>query len=318
MKRGERSISSSRSRRAQIAANLQTRQRVTAALRKTLAHDGFLEVETPVRIPAPAPEPFIEPFESEGWYLQTSPELCMKRLLASGYDRIFTICRVFRKGERGRLHLPEFTMLEWYAAGWDHQDLMHHVQNLVSAVCLMVSGSHLIEYQGIEIDFAPPWPQIRLDDAFERFCKKSMDQALCSGDFDEAMAFLVEPGIAREYAGTPVFLTGFPAQRSPLARRDPSNPSQALRFELFAGGMELANGFFEQNDPEKQKQAFVCELERRKKTGQAVLPMPGEFLSDLPAMPEAAGCALGVDRLVMLFCDAYSIDQVSAFVCEEL
>lgn len=284
-------------------------------MRDFFTQHHFLEIDTPIRIPAPAPEPFLAAHPTGGWYLQTSPELCMKRLLAAGYPEIFQICKCFRREERGNRHLEEFTMLEWYEADATYHDLMDRCESLFQFICGKLPLDDGIRYRGHRIDIAPPWERLSVADAFIRFSSLTMKEAIKTDKFDETIAFEIEPrlGIAK-----PVLLFDYPAVTCPLAAPCPDLPHLAQRFELYIGGLELCNGFTELTDPDEQRKRFTEELARRQNTGQDVYPMPKKFLDDLHLMPEAAGNALGLDRLIMLFAGAESIDEVVAFTPEEL
>ncbi len=232
-------------------------------------------METPIRIPAPAPEPYIDPVRAGNGFLQTSPELYMKRLLAAGYDKIFQICKCFRQGERGSRHLEEFTMLEWYAAESDYYDLMRHCEDLFGHVCGRLGLGHVLRYGQKAIDMKPPWPRLRVADAFLQFTRTDVQKALQQDTFDEAIAFEIEPNLGNS---RPVFLMDFPKDRCTLAKAHPHDPAAGQRFELFIAGMELCNGFTELTDPEIQRKNFGDELERRRRSGQPVPPMPEAFL----------------------------------------
>jgi lysyl-tRNA synthetase class 2 len=300
--------------RRRIAA-LRLRARIFKAVRRFFEANGFLEVETPCRIPAPAPEAHVDAPAAGDWFLQASPELCMKRLLASGLRRIFQICRCFRAGERGARHLPEMTMLEWYAVGNDYHDLMEECELLVQAVAKELGRGERLVYQGSDLSLASGWPRLTVADAFARYAPVSAEQALKEGRFDEIMGLIVEPNLGRE---KPVFLCDYPAPCASLARLKPDDPSVAERFELYMAGMELCNGFTELVDADEQRRRFDEAAWQRRKLGKRAYPMPESFLCDLARMPAAAGNALGLDRLVMLFADAPTIDQVVAFTPETL
>ncbi|MBJ6723867.1 EF-P lysine aminoacylase EpmA [Geomesophilobacter sediminis] len=279
---------------------------------RTYFHEkGYLEVETPFRIPAPAPEAEIDAIPADGWFLHTSPELCMKRMLAAGYERLFQICRCWRAGERGVRHLSEFTMLEWYRAGADYNDLMAETEALVR----FAAGQDKITYRGAEIDLALSWERISVPEAFERFGGLTMEEALAAGSFDEVMVGEIEPRLGQ---GRPTFLYDYPASRAALSRLKPGNNQLAERFELYLGGLEIANGFSELADPAEQRARFEAEKKAREREGRIGYPMPEKFLAALEDFPEAAGIALGVDRLVMVLLDAERIDDVVAFTTEEL
>ncbi|MBC7260713.1 MAG: EF-P lysine aminoacylase GenX [Chloroflexi bacterium] len=294
---------------------LVVRAAVLQAIREFFIHRGYLEVETPHRIPAPAPEAHIDAVPADGWFLHTSPELCMKRLLAAGYPRIFQICHCWREGERGSRHIPEFTLLEWYRADSDYQDLMGECETLIQSISSRLGKGDKITYQGKEITLAGPWPRISVEEAFSHYARLSMAQALEQDLFDEILVQDIEPhlGIAQ-----PTFLYDYPAVRGALARLRPDKPSVAERFELYIAGLELANGFSELTDAAEQRARFLHEEAYRRALGKRPYPLPEKFLSELEEMPPSAGIALGVDRLVMLFVDAATIDEVVAFTPEEL
>jgi len=302
-------------RQSRIKPHLELRARLLEAIRRFFAENAYLEVETPVRIPSPAPETHIDALSSEAWYLQTSPELCMKRLLAAGYERVFQICKCFRRNERGRRHLPEMTMLEWYTAGVDYQHMMAQCQALMDAIVRHLGMGRFLNYQGHAIDLEPPWTRLSVAQAFARHGALSMEEALAADRFDEIMGLQIEPCLGWEH---PVILYDYPAACGALARLKANQPEVAERFELYIGGLELCNAFSELTDPLEQRQRFEAELARRRAAGKAVYPMPEHFLASLPSMPPAAGNALGVDRLMMLLADTREIDEVVAFVPEEL
>lgn len=294
---------------------LQLRAVLIQALRTFFIDRDYLEVETPIRIPAPVPEAHIVPITSEGWFLQTSPELCMKRLLAAGIPKIFQLCKCFRKGERGDRHLPEFTMLEWYAAGSDYRDLMADCEALLRHLAVAMGMGGALEWQGRRIDLAPEWERITVAEAFQRYAPCTVEEALAKDQFDEMLVEYVEPhlGIA-----TPTFLCDYPAVLGALARLSPADPTVAERFELYVAGLELTNGFSELIDPVEQRARFLAEQAAIRLQGRDPGPMSEPFLDGLSTMPPAAGIALGVDRLVMLFAGAERIDQVVAFTPEGL
>ncbi len=295
--------------------SLHTRSRIITVIRTFFEGRGFLHLETPCRIPAPAPELHIDALPSRDWYLQTSPELAMKRLLAAGYDRIFQICRCWRDGERGRLHLPEFTLLEWYRADADYTDLMTDCEELLRAVTVAITGGTLLSFQGMEVELAGPAVRLTVREAFCRYTAMTADEALERDCFDELMAAEIEPNLG---IGAPVILHDYPAARGALARRRSDAPELAERFELYLCGVELANAFSELTDPVEQTERFRLEREERSIAGKDPYPIPQPFLDDLAAMPPSAGIALGIDRLIMLVLDIPIIDDVVAFTPEEL
>jgi len=294
---------------------LQTRAAVLQAVRGFFQRREYLEVETPHRIPAPAPEAHIDAVPAGGWFLHTSPELCMKRLLAAGYPRIFQLCHCWREGERGSRHIPEFTMLEWYRAGTDYSGLMEETEALIQSVARSLRRRGRLAYGGRTIALASPWPRITVGEAFVRYAHTTAAAALDQGLFDEIMVRDIEPQLGLD---RPAFLYDYPAERGSLARLRADNPSVAERFELYIAGVELANGFSELNDAAEQRTRFLQEEAYRRALGKRPYPLAEKFLEELHDMPGAAGIALGVDRLVMLFADTTSIDDVVAFPPEEL
>jgi len=296
-------------------ANLERRAEVLHLIRSFFRDLSFLEVETPLRIPAPLPEAHIEVMPSDEWVLQPSPELCMKRLLAAGHEKIFQICKCCRKAERGRRHLPEMTMLEWYASGQTYIDLMACCEDLIRRIACGLGMGDTLSYQGLTVDLSAPWPRLTVSDAFRRFGPVSMEQALAKGDFDEIMGIEIEPklGIDR-----PFFLIDYPVEKASLARLKLDHPGVAERFELYIGGLELCNGFSELNEAAEQRRRFTAEQKLIQNLGKTVYPLPEKFIEALERLPPCAGNALGIDRLAMLFCDAAAIDEVVAFTPEDL
>jgi len=294
---------------------LEQRARILQGIRQFFIERGYLEVETPHRIPTPAPESHIDAVPSLTWFLHSSPELCMKRMMATGYDKIFQICRCWRERERGSLHLPEFTLLEWYRAGGDYRSLMEECEEMIRFMAQVTGMGRTIHFRDCEIDLSSPWDRISVIEAFQRYLRTTLAEALEENLFDEIMVQEIEPklGLRR-----PTFLYDYPAERGALARLKNEDPTVAERFELYMGGVELANGFSELVDSEEQRRRFTIENENRQTRGKPIYSMPDRFLAELDDMPPSAGIALGVDRLVMVFSDARTIDEVVAFTQEEL
>lgn len=294
---------------------LTARARIIREIRRYFEKEGYLEVETPLRIPAPAPESHIDAIPSGDGFLHTSPELSMKRLLAAGYGPVFQICHCWREGERGRLHLPEFTMLEWYRTDSCYLGLMDECETLIRSLSSALGSGERIVYQGIEIDLGGTWERITVSQAFSRYTRFSMAEALQRGLFDQLMVESIEPRLG---ISGPVFIHDYPASRGALARLKADDPTVAERFELYIGGMELANAFSELTDPSEQRSRFIQEQEYRRALGKTIYSMPEKFLEELHGMPQASGIAMGLDRLVMLLLGLSSIDEVVAFTPEEL
>lgn len=294
---------------------LWARARILSEIRRFFVEGGYLEVETPLRIPAPAPESHIDPVPSGPWFLQTSPELCMKRLVAAGYEKVFQISRCWRDGERGNMHLPEFTMLEWYRAGTDYRGLMNECEELVGAVAAALGMGEVLNVKGRNIRLGAPWERLSVAEAFERYCDRTMEEALANDTFDECMVNDIEPRLGFT---TPTFICDYPADRGALARLKQDEPSRAERFELYIAGIELANAFSELTDPVEQRSRFEQEKLFRESHGKSAIPLPEPFLAELRHLPPTAGIAVGIDRLVMLLLNLDSIDDVVAFTPEEL
>lgn len=293
------------------------RAHVIRAIRSFFWDRGFLEVETPLLIPANAPEEYINPITALPLQLQTSPELCMKRLLCRGHKRLFQISHCWRAEERGLRHLSEFTMLEWYRADSDYSALMADCEDLlrhVAAVCL--AESPVYRYKAGKIDPFMPWIKISVQDAFLRFSNTCVWECMRKGVYEEILTERIEPALTG--FSSPVFLTDYPAEMAALSRLKLGQTELAERFELYMGGLELANGFSELNDPVEQRKRFEDANRTRLQDGRLALPLPERFLDELGSMPSSAGIAMGVDRLVMLAAGADTIDEVVAFSPEQL
>ena len=295
--------------------NLKHRATILGAIRSFFSENNFIEVETPHRIPLPIPEAHIDLIDSGPWVLHPSPEICMKRLLAAGFERIFQFCRCWRDAERGSLHLPEFTMLEWYRTNTDYSQIMDDCEDLVRAAAEAMGLQGAIHRQGQTVSLNGSWERLSVREAFSRYGGISAEEALEKDLFDEIMVCKIEPQLGME---TPTILMEYPAERGSLARKKLGQEAVAERFELYIAGLELANAFSELVDAEEQRKRFVQEQKFRAAAGKTVYPLPEKFLQDLSNVPPSAGIAFGIDRLVMLLLDADRIDQVVAFTPEEL
>jgi len=228
------------------ASRLQERSRLLQAVRSFFFSRGYIEVDTPIRLPVPLPELHIKPFVSEGWFLHSSPEQCMKRLLACGYPQLFQICHCFRKEEVGRYHQTEFTMLEWYRAGWSYRELMDECEEFLRALISSVpdlpgiKDAHFLQWQGRQIPLGPPWQRITIAEAFHAYADMTVAQALAADMFDEILVARIEPHLGWD---TPVFLYDYPVELGSLARRKEGDASVAERFELYIGGSRLPTVF---------------------------------------------------------------------------
>ncbi len=303
-----------RKRLIRLKPNLQRRALVYEFTRTFFREQDFLEVETPVRMPAVAPEPYITPFESESWFLSTSPELHMKRMLAAGYDKLFQISRCFRSGELGRWHNPEFTLLEWYRAGVDYHQIIRDTEQLMVTLADKLGFSQEIQYQGQNIDISLPWPRITVRDAFLQAAGWNPVAKADPLQFDVDLVTKVLPSFT---AGHPTVLMDYPAAMASLARLKPDEANVAERAEVFIGGLELANIYSELRDAREQESRFHEALEQIHKEQGQQRALPQSFLEAVAYLPECGGAALGMDRLLMLLCNASSIDEVIAFTADK-
>lgn len=291
-------------------AHLGTRCRVVQIIRNFFLDEGFLEVHTPVRTPAPAPELHIDAVACSGWFLCTSPELYMKRLLAAGYQKIFQMAPVFRAGERGALHHPEFMLLEWYRLGADYAVLQADCRELLRTIGHRLGKSDGFHSRGRWLEIGGDWPTLTVREAFRQFAGWEPGSNPDADRFDLDLVEKVEPNLGFP---TPAFLLDYPASQAALARLKTHDPTVAERFELYWAGIELANGFSELTEPGEQRERFSEANQARRQAGRAVYPVAESFLQSLHHLQPCAGIALGVDRLVLILADATDLDQVVAF-----
>jgi len=292
---------------------LRIRSRILQAIRLFFTERDFIEVETPVCVAAPALEQHIDAQAAGDKYLRTSPELHMKRLLAAGHERIFQVGPCFRKGEQGRMHSPEYTMLEWYRSGADYMDVLVDTRALLVFVFEQAVGGTTFRAGGVDVELLPLWECMTVSEAFLQYAGWDPCRAFDADRFDLDLVGKVEPALPVQ---RPVVLKDYPAPRAALARCRPGSPPVAERWELYLAGVELANAYSELTDPEEQRCRFRECAGQRGSLGKEVYPPDEAFLAALDAgLPPSGGVALGVDRLVMLACDAGSIDDVRAFPC---
>ena len=289
---------------------LRERARIVSAIRRFFDGQGFVEVETAVRIPAPAPEEHIDcPPVVGGGYLRASPELQMKKLLAEGMDRIYQIGPCFREGERGSRHSPEFTMIEWYRRNATYLDIAEDLKSLVFG--LMSSDGR--DFRRETEDGNHPFKTLCVRDVYLRYAGWDPWASWDQDRFDFDMATKIEPAIKEMGGG--VFLMDYPPQAASLAKlANLSNLPYAERWEFYFDGMELANCFTELCDREEQLSRFRTAKEARKRLKEADYPIDFEFIDCLPRMKSAAGVALGVDRLVMVLTQTKEISTTRALI----
>ncbi len=320
---------------------LLTRGRIVAALRAYFATRDFVEIEAGILQVSPGNEAHLHAFATElvtpaaeraPLYLHTSPEFAAKKLLAAGEPRMFELARVFRNRERGALHHPEFTLLEWYRANEPYEAVMADCAAIL-AVAARAAGAGELTFRARRADpFAPP-ERVTVADAFARLAGVDLLETLgehggdrdalarqaaaagvqCAADDDWSDVFsriLVERIEPHLGVGRVTILDEYPAVEAALARRKTSDPRVAERFELYACGVELANAFGELTDPDEQRRRFESEMTEKQRRYGERYPIDEDFLSALGRMPPASGSALGLDRLVMLVTGASRIDQV--------
>ena len=332
----------SRDRHAARRPGLLARNRIKAGVRAFLVEAGFTEIDAAALQVSPGNETHLHAFATEALtldgrratlFLHTSPEFAAKKLLAAGEERIFDFARVFRNRERTALHAPEFTMLEWYRTGPAHDAVMDDAVAIVRTAAA-ITGATSLRFRGESVDPAAPAERLPVPVAFARLAGIDLLATLSpEGDparpapagataaagirtapddswsdlFSRVMAERVEPAIGR---GRMTLLTDYPAPEAALARRHPTDPRLSQRFELFACGVELANGFGELTDPVEQRTRFLADMDEKERLYGERYPVDEDFLAALGAMPEAAGVAMGFDRLVMLCLGADRIDDV--------
>ena len=281
------------------------------AVRRFFHEAGYLEVETPVRIPAPALEPHVDAERSGNRFLRTSPELHMKRLLAADFKRVFQIGPCFRRGERGRRHNPEFSLLEWYRAGADYMGMLDETRSLVLSVLRDTLGCEELFYGGRRINLSLDWDCLTVEMAFLAAAGWNPVAAFDEERFNLDLVGKVEPSFAPD---RPTVLKDYPAALAALARYRTGAPETAERWELYIGGLEIANAFSELTDSAEQRARFEKCRRVRRKRGAEEYPIDEDFLSALEAgLPDCGGVALGIDRLVMLAAGVDSIEKVRLF-----
>jgi lysyl-tRNA synthetase class 2 len=322
----------------EVRGVFEARSRVVKALRETLIAEGYLEVETPMMQPIPGGA-VARPFETHhhaldmDLYLRIAPELFLKRLVVGGVERVFEINRNFRNEGISTKHNPEFTMLEWYCAYQDWSYMMELTERLVRAAAQAACGKLSVSYQGKTLDFGMPFARVSIPEAIRKYGGPD----LATADLRDASLLAKKLG-ATGYSGTlhghgwgslqqtlfetlaekhlvePTFVTDFPAETSPLARRRDSDPEVAERFELFVDAKEIANGFSELNDPEDQAERFREQAGRKAMGDEEAMYYDEDYVRALEyGLPPTAGAGIGVDRLTMLLTDSASIRDVILF-----
>ncbi|MCB1877310.1 MAG: EF-P lysine aminoacylase GenX [Chromatiales bacterium] len=295
---------------------LRLRARILGRIRAFFAARDVLEVETPVLSQAANADPAIASLAVQGMgWLHTSPEFPMKRLLAAGSGAIYQIARVFRGGEQGRYHNPEFTLLEWYRPGFDHHALMDEVAGLVAELIpASPANPPRIPYRDAFLDFAGFDPFQASLGQLRRVAGDIVGEVVGLGEDRDAWLDLLFSTVVQPRLPAVCFVVDFPATQAALARLSARDPRVAERFELFIGGVELANGYHELSDAVEQARRMELEHRRRQTSGLPLNPIDVRLLAALRSgLPDCAGVALGLDRLIMLAGEYTHIDQVLAF-----
>ncbi len=311
-----------------VREKFEQRSRFIAAVRKNLATRGFMEVETPM-MQTLAGGAEAEPFTTHhktldlDLYLRIAPELFLKRLLVGGFEQVFEINRCFRNEGISTRHNPEFTMLELYWAYADYEDIMELTEELLSGVVEELFKTQETAYDGVKIDWSTPWQRLTIDEAIKQECGLEVDLSMEPGEIRKLAAGagyeletaetasgqlleLFETTVEKKLIN-PTFITDFPADVSPLAKRHRETETRAERFELFAGGLEVGNAYSELNDPFEQRKNFENQAENSE-------DIDNDYIEALEhGMPPAGGLGLGIDRLVMLLTDSQSIRDVILF-----
>jgi lysyl-tRNA synthetase class 2 len=331
-----------RDRFAARAPYLETRGAILRAVRRYFDAEGFAEVDTPALQISPGLEPHLRAFATtldepgagrRPFFLHTSPEFAMKKLLAAGVPNLFQLAHAFRDGERSATHHPEFALLEWYRADAMYLDLMTDCEKLLRAAST-AAGGRPFTWQGRTADPQRTWHRVTVADVFAAYCgidilatapdpeqpslalladaAKPLGIAPHAGDDWEDLFFRIfleriEPQLG---IGAPTILADYPIAMAALSRAKPDDPRLAERFEVYVGGLELANGFSELTDPAEQRRRFERDRARKRSRYGEAYPIDEDFLAALAVMPPSAGIALGFDRLIMLATGAERIDDV--------
>jgi lysyl-tRNA synthetase class 2 len=296
-----------------VGRHLRERARVMRVIRDYFDRRGFCEVDTPLLGQSPGFDPLVEGLRAEAGWLVTSPEQALKRLLVGGLPRIYQLSHAFRADERGIWHTREFLLLEWYRAFSGMEAVIRDTEQLVLRIARLIRGkSQLVLPDGRELDVTPPYPRWSVAEAFAQYA--GVDDAYQLAAVDEPRIFellieRVEPALAA--LPTPVILWHYPVSQAALARPCPEDPRAAERFELYAGGVELCNGFGELTDAREHQRRLRDAARKRRRLGRPAQPADPSFLAAVvEGLPPSAGNALGVDRLVTLATGARNLAEV--------
>jgi lysyl-tRNA synthetase class 2 len=332
------------------------REKVLTAIRTFFFNRAFHEIETPILIARPPAESYLDVFETTlldrnrqpyKAYLSTSPEVPLKKLMVAGLGDCFSITKSFRNMEtQSNTHNPEFTILEWYRVGADYKEIMKDCEELLLFINTYLlrsieenraKNTHVLKYQGKQVDLSAPWERLTVSQAFEKWAKVNFDEFLEEASarriaqskgysveanttweelYNQIFLNEIEPNLGK---GKPTILYEFPASMGALARKKASDPRVAERFEYYIEGLELGDCYSELTDWKEQQNRFEVELAEIRRSGKTVYDYDHDFIEALKeGLPDCSGIAVGVDRLVMLFADTKKIQDTLFFPVEEL
>lgn len=315
------------------------REKITKAVRLYFAQEKLHEIETPILLPHPPAESYLDVFETTllnrqrkptKAYLSTSPEVSLKKLMVAGLGNCYSLTKSFRNMEtQSTLHNPEFTILEWYRVGADYFDIMKDCEKLL----LAIAGGSTLTYQGTKVDLTPPWERITVAQAFKRYADVNFDDFFDHAEkiakkkeysvggstweelFNQIFLNEIEPKLGRT---KPTILYEFPASLAALAQKKKSDPRVAERFEFYIAGLELGDAYSELTDPAEQEERFNTELVEVKRLGKTMYDYDHDFINALKVgLPKCSGIAVGLDRLVMLLTDTKDIADTLFFPARE-
>lgn len=312
-----------------------TRSRIIKAIRKFLDDRGYIEVDTPILNTIPggaAARPFITHHNTldMDMYLRIAPELYLKRLIVGGLEKVYEMGRMFRNEGMSIKHNPEFTMMEVYEAYTDYKGMMELTETLVSTVAGEILGTNIISYQGQEVDLTPPWNRMSMTEAVLKYSDADFDSITSDAEarnMAKDKKVHVKDGMSKgevlnlmfeefveEHLIQPTFITDYPVEISPLTKKKPDRPELTERFELFITGREMANAYSELNDPIDQKERFLNQVKKREAGDEEANMMDDDYVNALEyGMPPTGGLGIGIDRLIMLLTDSYSVRDILLF-----
>lgn len=329
------------------------REKVIDSIRAFFKSEGFNEVETPLMVHAPGMEPYLEVFETKlinadrasyKAFLTTSPEYAMKKLLVAGLPKIFQICKSFRNDEdlRSSTHNPEFTIMEWYRINSDYTDIMQDCEKMTEyiydrVIGNPVDGKRILSYQGKRLDISGPWERLSIAEAFKKYAginEDDLQNDIAMRNIGQNKGYNVDQFTTWEQVFNQIFLNeiepnlgyvkptilyDYPVSMAALSRKKESDPRYAERFEYYIFGKEIGNAFSELNDALEQESRLRSEWEERKDLGKVMYDVDEDFIDALKVgMPDAAGIAVGIDRIVMLFADVPTIQETIWFPAGEM